>query len=210
MPYYYFEAITVEGRTRKKVLKARDKKEADKRLRDSGLRPVLIENARVVRKKKQQKAIHTRRIVRNAFFSITGVSLAGGIAAYLIMLDIAFRRPDAQTLARSGLVAHSANIINASSPEQRKFARKIYGIWDMNFPESISGIEVKHKSLLLLYVNKEWKGFDEDDLASQASALVQALHRRFHSSDCRVFVVRGEDTLIESRFRRGKVTTYIY
>ena len=60
MPYYYFEAITVEGRTRKKVLKARDKKEADKRLRDSGLRPVLIENARVVRKKKQQKAIHTR------------------------------------------------------------------------------------------------------------------------------------------------------
>ena len=61
MPYYYFEAATAEGKIQKKILKARDKKDADSRLRGLGLHPMLIENARVAKRKKEQKALHTRR-----------------------------------------------------------------------------------------------------------------------------------------------------
>ena len=54
MPYYYFEAITVDGQVRKKILRARDKKDADKQLRNSGLQPILIESAHAAKKKKQK------------------------------------------------------------------------------------------------------------------------------------------------------------
>jgi hypothetical protein len=211
MPYYYFEAITVTGHTQKKVLKARDKKEADKRLRNSGLQPILIENAHVAKKKKQAKKVQTRRTFRNTLLTVASVSLVGGIAAYLMMLDVG--SPDkfkSKTLARSGIVAHSTNIINAKTREEREFAREMFGIWEMAFPDSVSGIEINHKGLMLLYV-KEGKGdFNKDDLRFQAESMVRALQRRFEASNCIVLVVRGEKTLAEAKFRKKKVEVTVY
>ena len=55
MPYYYFEAVTAEGKIQKKLLKARDKTDADTRLRASGLRPMLIESYRAKKKKTKNR-----------------------------------------------------------------------------------------------------------------------------------------------------------
>jgi len=211
MPYYYFEAVSIEGRTQKKILKARDKKEADKRLRDSGLQPILIENAKITRKKKQQKKVTTRRTVRSTLFSVAGVSLVGGIAAYLIMLDMSkVNRFDVQTLARSGVVADTPGIINAKPGEQRDFAREVFGAWEMIYPDTLSGIEVKHKGLMLLYFKPGRKRFHKDDMKLRVSSIASAFHRRFETTNCMVLGSRGDETLFESQFRDGKVETTVY
>lgn len=211
MPYYYFEAVSIKGRTQKKVLKARDKKEADKRLRDSGLQPILIENAKIAREKKQQKKVTTRRTVRSTLFFVAGVSLVGGIAAYLIMLDVSkVNRFDVQTLTRSGMISQSSSIINANTQEGVDFAREVFGIWQMSFPDTLSGIEIKHNGLMLIYIKSGKKRFREEDLNSLASTLALALNRRFDNASSMVLVVRDDKTLVESQVRKGRIETTVY
>lgn len=211
MPYYYFEAATADGRIRKKILRARDKKDADSRIRSSGLRPMLIESTHAIKKKKQEKALHTRHIVQNTLLTVAGISLVGGIAGYLIMLDFSSaERFDVETLSRSGIVSHASSIINAESQEERDFARDVFGIWDMSYPDSISGIEIKHKGLMLIYVKGGRKKFGDDSLRLLASTVARAFQRRFGTNNCMVLVVHGNDTLAESRYRKGEVKTLVY
>lgn len=211
MPYYYFEAATADGSIRKKILKARDKKDADSKIRSSGLRPMLIESAHAIKKKKQEKALHTRRIVQNTLLSVAGISLVGGIAGYLIMLDFSsVERFDVETLSRSGIVSQASSIINAESQEERDFARDVFGIWDMSFPDSISGIEIRHRGLMLIYVKGGRKKFSDAGLRSLASTVARAFQRRFGTNNCMVLVVHGNDTVAESRYRKGEVKTLVY
>ncbi len=211
MPYYYFEAVTTDGRVRKKVLKARDKKDADQQLRNSGLHPILIESARIARKKKQEKQIGMRRVVRKTLLFTGGISLVGGIAMYLIVLDLStVNRFDVQTLSHSGIISQSSNIINAKTQEERDFAREIFGIWETNFPDSVSGIEIKHKGLMLLYLKMEGERFGREDLRAMATTLTRAFQRRFDSSECMVLIVHEDKTIAESRYRNHKVTTSVY
>lgn len=211
MPYYYFEAVTTDGRVRKKVLKARDKKDADQQLRNSGLHPILIESARVARKKKQEKQIGTRRVVRKTLLFTAGISLVGGIAMYMIVLNFsAVDRFDVQTLSHSGIISQTSSIINAETQEERDFAREIFGIWEMSFPDSVSGIEIKHKGLMLLYLKVGRERFRKEDLRSMATTLTRAFQRRFDTSECMVLIVHEGETIAESRYRNHKVTTSVY
>ncbi len=211
MPYYYFEAVTTDGKIRKKVLKARDKKDADRRLRDSGLRPMLVESTRVVRKKKHEKVLRTRRVVRNTLTSVAALSLIGGVGAYLIVLDLStVNRFDVQTLSRSGIVAYTPSIINAKTEEERDFAREVFGVWEKSFPDSIRGIEIKHKGLMLLYVKSGRNRFKNDHLRSLASTITYAFQRRFETSNCMLLIVHGDETLAECRFQNEKAEPLIY
>lgn len=211
MPYYYFEAVSIEGRTQKKILKARDKKEADKRLRDSGLQPILIENAKIARKKKQQKKVAVRRTACSMLSFVAGVSLVGGIAAYLIMLDVSkVNRFDVQTLARSGQVSVNPGIINAKTQEERDFGRDVFGAWEMVFPDTIRGIDIRHKGLMLINFKQGKRRFNKEDMKQQASVIAYAFHRRFNKTNCLVLGSRGDETLFESQCRDGKVETTVY
>jgi hypothetical protein len=210
MPYYYFEAVTADGRIRKKHLKAKDKKDADKQLRVLGLRPILIETARVTKKKKQRDQFETRHIVRNRLLFVASISLVVGVAAYLILLDIGSGPSiGVPTLTRSGIISQSSSIINAKTQEERDFARQIFAIWEMSFPDSVSGIEIKGKGLMLLYLRVGKERFRRDDLRSIASTVTRAFQRRFDTSGCKVLIVHEDDTLAESEYRDGKVTAKV-
>ncbi|MBI4830023.1 MAG: hypothetical protein HY801_00385 [Candidatus Lindowbacteria bacterium] len=215
MPYYYFEAATADGQIQKKILKARDKKEADQQLRHFGLRPIVIESAQVVRKKKQEQQLATRRVIkgflRKTFFFVAGISLVGGIATYLVLLDVSrVERLDVSTLSRSGIVAQSTNIINAETPEEREFGREVFGLWEMSFPDSLSGIEIKHKGLMLVYVKQGKDRFGEDSLRALASTITRAFQRRFQTANCIVLIAHESETIAESRFQDGNVNTVVY
>ncbi|MBI5118482.1 hypothetical protein HZA56_18565 [Candidatus Poribacteria bacterium] len=215
MPYYYFEAATSDGHIQKKILKAKDKKEADKQLRHFGLRPILIEDAHAARKKKQEHQIATRRrvkgVLRKTLIAVAAVSLVGGIATYLILLDLGRgERLDVSTLSRSGIVAQSSNIVNAGTPEEREFGREVFGLWEMSFPDTLSGIEIKHKGLMLVYVKQGKERFGEDSLRSLASTIVRAFQRRFQTASCIVLIVHESETVAEGRFQSGEVKVSVY
>lgn len=211
MPYYYFEAVAADGHVRKRVLKARDKKDADRQIRSSGLQPFLIESAQVARKKKQEKQVHTRRILRHTLYAVASLSLVGGVAAYLVVLDLSHvDRFDVKALSRSGIVSQSSMIIDGKSQEERDFAREIYSIWEMSFPESISGVEIKHKGLMLLYVKRGKEQFNKADLRVMTATLVRAFQRRFDTVNCIVLIVHEDQTIAESRYQDDKVTTFVY
>lgn len=211
MPYYYFEAVTAEGRMRKRVLKARDKKDADKQIRSSGLHPVLIESARIAKKRKQERAVHTRRIIRNTFLMVTSISLVGGIATYLIVLDLGkVDRFDVQALSRSGIISKSSSIINAQTKEERDFAREVFGLWEMSFPDTVSGLEIKHKGLMLLYIKTGAEMFGSADLRAMTATLTRAFQRRFDTYNCIVLIVHEDQTVAEGRYQNKNVTVSVY
>jgi hypothetical protein len=211
VPYYYFEAAAADGQIQKKILKARDKKDADSRLRDSGLRPMLIESARLAKRKKEVKALHTRRIVRNTVATVAGISLVGGIAVYLVLLDVnASEGPDVPMLTRSGIISQTSNMIYAETQDERDFARQLYSLWETSFPDSVSGIEIKHKGLLLIYLKPTRRSLRKDDLRVTTTALALAFQRKFETSTCILMVVKGDMTIAESRCSDGEVDTLVY
>ncbi|GAB4335682.1 MAG: hypothetical protein Kow0099_08250 [Candidatus Abyssubacteria bacterium] len=211
MPYYYFEAVTADGHVRKRVLKARDKKDADRQLRSSGLQPFLIESAHIARKKKQEKKVHTHRLVRKTLYGVASLSLVGGVAAYLIVLDLSHvDRFDVKALSRSGIISQSSMIIHAKTQEEVDFAREIFSLWEMSFPDTLGGVEIKHKGLMLLYVKTEKERFNKVDLRGMTSALVRAFQRRFDTNNCIVLIVHEDQTIAESRYQYDKVTTAVY
>jgi hypothetical protein len=213
VPYYYFEAATAEGKIRKQILKARDRKAADHRLRESGLRPMLIENYRTTKKKKKRKALHTRHIVRNSLLVVVCISLVGGVAAYMIILDIgAIEGLTVEKLATSGIMPGMApGIIESDTPEGREYANSVLGILNTNYPDSFSGATIRRKSMMVIYVKKGNAKFTDEFLDSIATMITHDFQREFKTSSCTVFINMGDDeTLAESRYRRGQVTTEVY
>jgi len=213
VPYYYYEAATTEGKIQKKILRARDKKDADHRLRQSGLRPMLLENYKTTKKKKKQKALHTRHIIRNTLSVVVSISLVGGVAGYLIMLDIgSLERLTVEKLSSSGIVpAMSPGIIEADSPEARRYASEVLGILNTNYPDSFSGATIRRKSLMILYVKEGKEKFSDEILGSVATMVTRDFQREFDTTSCTVFInLSNEETLAESRYRRGEVTTDVY
>lgn len=210
MPYYYFEAVTDDGQVRKKILKARDRKDADRQIRGSGLHPIFIENAWTVQKKKQARHVDTRRILRRTLFFVAAISLVGGVATYLIMLDLSsVERLDVQALKRSGIIAETPGVINAETADEREFAGDCRGMWETVFPGTTSGITVKRKILMLVYVKVGRETFREEDLSSMTGTLNLAFHKRFDNNTVVLIVHEGE-TLAESRFQGGRVKTEVY
>ena len=213
VPYYYCEAATANGRIHKKILKASDKKHADTKIRDSGLRPMWIEDYHVV-KKKRQEALHKRHIMRDTLLAVAGVSLIGGIAAYFIVLDVtSSSRLDIQQLARSGIVSQTPGIINAETQEEREFAREARRALEASFPDSFGGITIERKFLMIIYI-KNRKQFADEELDSIVSIMTASLYRRFGASNCRVFLVHGKrgkvETIAEGEFVRGEVKVSFY
>ena len=210
MPYYYFEAVADDGQVRKKILKARDRKDADRQIRGSGLHPILIENARTTQKKREEKHVGTRRIFRKTLLLVAAISLVGGIATYLIMLDLSsVERLDVQALTRSGIIAETPGVINAETSDEREFAGESRGMWETVFPGSTSGVTVKRKVLMLVYVKAGREMFREEDLSSMTGTLNLAFHKRFNTNSVVLIVHEGE-TLAESRFQGGRVKTTVY
>jgi hypothetical protein len=206
MVHYYFEAVSADGHIRKKILKARDKKDADKQLRSSGLRPILIEKARVARRKKLERRMEARRIVRKALLSMATFSLVGGVGTYLIVLDLtSVEKIDVKALSRSGMISQSNAIIRADSPEERDFARQVYGHLETNFPEATSGMEIRPGGLMLVYVRLGPGLLRKSDLKPLATTLTRGFQKRFDLSTCFVLIVHGNKTMVEGRFRNGKV-----
>jgi len=199
VPYYYCEAATADGRIHKKILKASDKKHADTKIRDSGLRPMWIEDYHVV-KKKRQEALHKRHIMRDTLLAVAGVSLIGGIAAYFIVLDITSS-------------SRTPGIINAETQEEREFAREARRALEASFPDSFGGITIERKFLMIIYI-KNRKQFTDEELDSIVSIMTAGLYRRFEASNCRVFLVHGKrgkvETIAEGRFVRGGVKVSFY
>ena len=211
MVHYYFEAVNADGNIRKKILRARDKKDADKQLRNSGLRPILIEKARVTRKKKIERRIEIRRFMQKTLLLVTSFSLVGGVGAYLIVLDLAtVEKLDVKALSRSGMISQSNAIIRADTPEERNFARQIYGYLETNYPEAIKGIEIRRKGLMLLDVRLGKGGLRKRDLQTLASTLTRGFQDHFDTATCIVLIVHKDETIAESRFRGGDVTTVLY
>jgi hypothetical protein len=211
VPYYYFEAVTADGHLRKKFLKARDKKDADKQIRSSGLHPILIEGARFAQKKKQEKQVGTRRILQRTILFVASISLVVGIAAYLIMLDLSsVERFDVRALSRAGIISQTSSMINAKTQEERDFAREMWSMWDQSFPDSIAGIEIKHKGLMLVNVKFTHQRFDDDTLGAMAEMLNRAFHRRFQTSNSKVLIVHENETLAESTIQGDEVRTIVY
>lgn len=212
MPYYYFEAAAADGKIQKKILKARDKKDVDLRLRNSGLRPMLVENYRVTKKKKRQKALHTRHIIRNTLSAVACVSLVGGVAAYFVMLDIgSLQRVDLKNLARSGIVREAPGVVSSNSAEGREFASEVLGALNTNYPETFTGATVERKSLMVIYMKKKRSGFSDEALESIVTMLTRAFQREFDTSNCMVFIVRADgETMAECRYRRGDIQALVY
>lgn len=214
MPYYYFEAVTATGEVRKKVFKARDRTEADRRLRDSGLRPILIESARVAKKRQKAKQYETRKVIRNALSLAASVSVVAGIATYLVMLDLSVsEQPDIKALSHSGIVTLSPGVINAETSEEREFARQITTFLNQRFPDFVSGITIKHRSLMMIYVKYDRRAYGSDDeWRLLTKAITTTFQKRFGTTHCTVYVVEKDTqkTLTEGRFRSGEVTTEIY
>ena len=210
MVHYYFEAVTADGHIRKRILKAIDKKDADKQLRNSGLRPILIERARTTRKKKVEKRMEVRRLMQRTLLLVTTVSLVGGVGAYLIVLDLAsVEKLDVKALSRSGMISQSNAIIRGDSPEDRAFARQIYGFLEAKFPEAISGIEVRNKGLMLLDVRLGKGGLRKADIRPLATTLTRGFQQHYDTSTCLVLIAHKNETIAESRFRHGDVKTVV-
>ncbi len=210
MPYYYFEAATADGGIRKKILKARDKKDADTKIRDFGLRPMRIENYQAVKKKKL-KALHTRHIVRDTLSAVAGISLVGGIAAYFIVLDITSPEGfDIQSLARSGIVSETPGIINTKTREEREFAVQAREALELRFSaNSFGGITIERKFLMVIYI-KNRKEFTDEDLEDVATIMTGGLYRRFKRPNCMVLLVHKEKTIATGQYTGGKVKTEVY
>lgn len=206
MPYYYFEAVTAEGEIQKKILKARDRSDADSRLRESGLRPMLIESYRAKKKKKKRKALHTRHIIRNTFAIVMSISLVGGVAAYLIVLDLgSIQTFDIQKLAKVGIVTKAESITYARTPEEREFARGVKRELDASYPDTFGGITIEGKHLMVVYVI-ERRNLTDDDLRQITSLICSAFQKHFDIKTSTVMMVetRSKDTIAEARGRRGE------
>jgi len=211
MVHYYFEAVTPNGHIRKKFLRAKDKKDADKQLRNSGLRPILIERARVTQRKKRERKIEIRRIMQRTGLFVTGISLVGGIGTYLIVLDLtSVQKLDVKALSRSGMISQSNAMIRADTSEERDFALQLYGHLEANFPECVRGIEIKRGGLMLVDVKLGKGGFRKSDLQTLATTLTRGFQKRFDTTSCLVLIVHENETLVESRYRGGNVTTVSY
>ena len=206
MPYYYFEAVTAEGKIQKKLLKARDKAEADTRLRASGLRPMLIESYRVKKKKKQRKALHTRHIIRNTFALVISVSIIGGVGAYLVALDLSsIERFDVQKLAKGGIVPEAENLVHAKTPEERVFALGVKRELDASYPGTFGGITVEGRHILIVYV-KERRDLTDDGLHQVTSLIYTAFQRHFDIKSSIVLMVEvaSKETIAQAQGRRGE------
>lgn len=204
MPYYYYEAATTEGRVTRKILKARDKKDADHRLRESGLRPMLIENFRATRKKKEQKALHTRHIIRNTLAVVLGISLVGGVAVYLMVLDLSsIKSHEVQELADRGIIDKIAPSAIVASGEERPFANGVKEELDAAYPDTFGGITIENHYLMLIYVKKR-NNLADSDLRQIASLLATTFQKRFDLKSCMVQMVYNEKTIAQARFRLGE------
>lgn len=206
MPYYYFEAVTAEGEIQKKILKARDRSDADSRLRESGLRPMLIESYRAKKKKKKRKALHTRHIIRNTFAVVVSISLVGGVAAYLIVLDLgSIQRFDIQKLAKGGIVPEADKIVHAKTPEEREFALGVKSELDASYPDTFGGITIEGRHLMVVYV-KERRNLTDDNLRQITSLICAAFQNHFDIKNSTVIIVetRSKETIAQAQGRRGE------
>jgi hypothetical protein len=206
LPYYYFEAVTSEGIIQKKLLKARDKTDADTRLRELGLRPMLIESYRVKKKKTKRKALHTRHIIRNTFAMVVSISLVGGVAAYLIALDLSsIQRFDVQKLAKGGIVPEAEKLIHAKTPEEREFALGVKRELDASYPDTFGGITVEGTHLMIVYV-KERRNLTDDNLHQITSLIYAAFQRHFDIKSSIVLMVEvgSKETIAQAQGRRGE------
>jgi hypothetical protein len=190
VPYYYYEAATTEGRITKRILKARDKKDADHRLRESGLRPMLIENFKTVKKKKQeQKVLRTRHIIRNTLAVVTGVSLVCGVGAYLIIIDLSsIKGFDVQDLAEKGIVKEVAEGTLNVSDEERPFATEVWQELNEVYPDTFGGITIERHYLMLVYL-KQRKNLTEAELRQVTLLITGAFGRYFDLETCLVLMV---------------------
>jgi hypothetical protein len=204
VPYYYYEAATTEGRITRRILKARDKKDVDHRLRESGLRPMLIENYRTTKKKKKQKALHTRHIIRNTLAAVSGISVVGGVAAYLIVLDLSSTKSqEVQNLAKRGIVDEVAESIIIASDEVRPFATGVMEELNAAYPDTFGGITIEHKYLMLIYV-KNRRNLTNADLRQITSLLATTFQKRFDLKSCMVQMVHNKKTIAQGSFRFGE------
>ena len=207
MPYYYYEAATTEGRVTKKILKARDKKDADHRLRELGLRPMLIENFKATKKKKKQKALHTRHIIRNALAAVSGISLVGGVAAYLIVIDLSSiqnQKFEVKDLAKVGIVEEQAEgVINVSDDEERVFATGVLEELNDAYSNTFGGITIEHKYLMLVFVKRR-RNLTDANLRQITSLIAAAFQRHFDLKSCTVLMIHKKDTIAQGQCRRGE------
>ncbi len=206
MPYYYFEAVTAEGKIQKKLLKARDKTEADTRLRASGLRPMLIESYRAKKKKTKRKTLHTRHIIRNTLAGVVSISFVGGVAVYLIALDLSsIQRFDIQKLARGGIVPEAESLVHANTREEREFALGVKRELDASYPDTFGGITIEGKHLMIVYV-KERRNLTDDNLRQTTSLIYAAFQRHFAIKSSIVLMVEAgsKETIAQAQGRRGE------
>lgn len=211
MPYYYFEAVASDGHVQKKILRARDKKDADRQLRNSGLQPIVIESARVAKKKKQEKQLTLRRMVRNTLLFVAGISSVLGVAIYFVVLDLSHVEGyDVKALSRSGIISQSSDIVYARTPEEREFGREMSALWETHFPDSISGIDIQRKTLMMLHTKRGIEGFTKEDLESVTSAMTYALQRRFESPSPIVMIAHNDEIIAEGRYINHEVITMAY
>jgi len=167
---------------------------------------LFIERARVTRRKRLEKRIEVRRIMQKALLSMATLSLVV-VVIYLIVLDLtSVEKIDVKALSRSGMISQSNAIIRADSPEERDFALQVYGHLETNFPESISGIEIRPGGLMLLYVRLEQGPLRRSDLRPLARTLTRGFQKRFDLSTCIVLIVNENKTVVEGRFRDDTVT----
>lgn len=203
MPYYYSEAASADGKIRKRVLRAFDEKDADRQLRKLGLRPMLIESTHVIRQKKQEKALHTRHIIRNTVLTVAAISLVGGIAGYLVLLDLKAE----QSEVPSGIVAYASDINYGGTPEERKYAKYVDDLLDKNFPGLFRNIVIRKKSVMLVYENEELERLDSNVEESILAMLTRGFQRQFKQKRCDVFLIRNEKPVAKGWYQDRKVTT---
>jgi hypothetical protein len=203
MPYYYSEAAAADGRIHKRILKAFDEKDADRQLRRLGLHPMFIESTQKLREKKQEKALHTRHIVRNTICIVAAISLVCGIAGYLVLLDL---KAD-QSGVPSGIVAYASDINYGDTPVERRFASHVDELLETNFPGCFRNVTVKKKSVMLIYENEERERLESGVEESILTMLTRGFQREFNTRRCEVFFVRHERTIASARYQDGKVIT---
>lgn len=209
MPYYYSEAATVDGRIHKKIVRARDKKDADRQLRSSGLRPMLIETARAKKKQKEQKLEKIQR-VRNVLFLVGGIAIIS-VGTYLMMLDFdASAKLDMGSLSGAG-IENAPSVINATSPEERDFAYEVFRIWEKSFPQTLKSVDSNRKYLMVLYLKTKRSKFKDDELTAMVKTINRFYQRRFDTKVCEVLVVdRKGNTIAKSQFQQGNIQFDLY
>jgi hypothetical protein len=205
VPYYYSEAATADGQIRKRVLKAYDKKDADRQLRKLGLHPISIETTQHIRQKKQEKVLHRRHIIRNTVLIVVALSLVGGAAGYLVLLDL----KSAQSAFPDGILRDASDINYGATPEQRVYANHVNDLLKKNFPGYFRNVNVKTKAVMLIYESEDRPRLDRDVEESVLTMVTRGFQRQFGTRRCEVGFVRDEKTVAEARFQDGKVTTSI-